>query len=283
MNKPPPHPAAPERDATPCRRERAASPLGDWLDAIAFLLAFFTALAVADPAASADFPQVGQERTMNRYLTEPEQARLLDVLKRNSGDPLAARDYAWVRALRHSGLRVQEFSLISVGDALAAMKSGYLFIPKAHRKGQRKDHQVYVTAALRESIEDLLKCRMLPLGGAGCHESEPLVVSRHGQGMTVRNYQLRLAHWAAVAGLPAGVSPHWLRHTRAMNIMRNSTASDPRGVVQSALGHADIRSSGVYTQTPREDVEAALDQIDQIHRRVTGATLRRDYEGRVTA
>ena len=225
---------------------------------------------------------------MNRYLTEPEQARLLDVLKRNSGDPLAARDYAWVRALRHSGLRIREFSLITVGDALAALRSGYLYIPKAHRKGRHKDHSVYLTAALREAVEDLLS-RRVGHGVPDLHEDEPLVVSRQRAGlsvsMTVRNYQLRLAHWAAEAGLPAGVSPHWLRHTRAMNIMRNSTASDPRGVVQSALGHADIRSSGVYTQTPREDVEAALDEIDQPprSRRVTPAMLRRAYEGRAAA
>lgn len=269
----------------------------DWLDALLALVLFFTVGAVSDAAASADFPSVGQERTMNRYLTEPEQARLLAVLKKNSGDPLAARDYAWVRALRHSGLRIQEFSRITVGDALAAMKSGYLFVPKEHRKGWNrteragakprkppKDHQAYMTAALREAIEDLLKCRLVPLGDAGCRETDPLVVSRQGKGMTVRNYQLRLAIWAKQAGLPEGVSPHWLRHTRAMNIMRNSTARDPRGVVQSALGHADIRSSGVYTKTPREDVEAALDEIDaRGDRRVTRAALRRGYEGRAQA
>lgn len=221
---------------------------------------------------------------MNRYLTEDEQARLLAVLKQNRGDPLAARDYAWVRALRHSGLRINEFSKVTVGDALSAMKTGYLFIPKEHRKGKRKDHKVYVTAALRESIEDLIKCRLVPLGGSGCHETEPLVVSRHGAGMSVRNYELRLAMWSKRADLPPGVSPHWLRHTRAMNIMRNSTASDPRGVVQNALGHADIRSSGVYTQTPREQVESALDEIDgRSGHRVTSATLRREYEGRAAA
>ena len=271
--------------------------LRDWLEALLFILFFFAALAVTDPAASADFTLGGQERTMNRYLTEPEQARLLDVLKKNSGDPLAARDYAWVRALRHSGLRISEFSMISIGDALAAMKSGYLFIPKEHRKGwnkkkqegqptrqSTKDHQAYLTNALREAIEDLLKCRLLPLGPQGCNENEPLVVSRHGRRMSVRNYELRLAHWARLAGIPDGVSPHWLRHTRAMNIMLNSTARDPRGIVQSALGHADIRSTSIYTQTPRGHVEKALDEIDgQGSRRVTAAALRRRYEGRVGA
>jgi site-specific recombinase XerC len=271
--------------------------LRDWLETIAFLIAFFTVLSVTDPAAAADLSGIGQERTMNRYLTEPEQARLLETLKGASGDPLAARDYAWVRALRHSGLRITEFALINVGDALAALRTGYLFIPREHRKGWKrteregapkrnppKDHQTYVTNALREALEDLLKCRLLPLGDLGCSENAPLIVARHGRRLSVRSYQMRLAYWAERAGLPPGVSPHWLRHTRAMNIMRESTARDPRGVVQSALGHADIRSTGIYTQTPREDVEAALDAIDTTKpRRVTRAVLRREFERRATA
>lgn len=257
--------------------------LRDWLESLAFAVFFFTACAVTDPAAPAESPRAGQERTMNRYLTEGEQFKLLSVLKQHSGDVLAARDYAWVRALRHSGLRIQEFSRISVGDALDALRFGYLFIPKEHRKGKRKDHSVYITSALRQALQDLLKCRyqMTP---ADCRQTDPLVVSRHGTGMTVRNYELRLADWGRKAGLPPGLSPHWLRHTRAMNIMQESTARDPRGVVQKALGHADIRSSGVYTQTPRAEVEAALDEIDsRAAGRVTVAALRKAYEGRAAA
>lgn len=270
--------------------------LRDWLEALAFITLFYTAIAATDPAAAADLTGAGQERTMNRYLTEPEQARLLAVLKQHSGEPLAARDYAWVRALRHSGLRIHEFSLINVGDALAALRTGYLFIPRENRKGwnrteredgkQKKppqDLQTYLTAALREAIADLLKSRY-EITQADCRETDALVVSRAGRRMSVRAYQLRLAEWAQLAGLPSGVSPHWLRHTRAMNIMRDSSARDPRGVVQRALGHADIRSSGVYTQTPREEVEAALDEIDQLQpNRVSRAALRRAYEGRVAA
>ena len=275
--------------------------LRDWLEAIAFLIAFFTALAASDPAASADFTSIGQERTMNRYLTDQEQARLLTVLKERSGDATVARDYAWIRALRHSGLRINEFSLIDVGDALSALRTGYLFVPREHRKGWNrkddadkqsaapkrrppKDLQVYLTNALREAIEDLLKIRMLGVGDAGCHEDDALVISRNGSRLGVRSYQQRLTYWAEQAGLPPGVSPHWLRHTRAMNIMQHSTARDPRGVVQAALGHVDIRSSGVYTGTPREQVESALDEIDTIKpHRITRAMLRRAYEGRASA
>jgi site-specific recombinase XerC len=91
---------------------------------------------------------------------------------------------------------------------------------------------------------------------------------------------LRFSAWAARAGLPTKASPHWLRHTRAMNVIRRSSAVNPRGVVQSALGHVSIRSTGVYTRTPREEVEAALAETDGRVGRVTRAALRRAFEGR---
>ena len=248
--------------------------LRDWFLTLVALAGYFTVVSVIDPAESIEPQRVEQERTMDRYFTEQEQQKLLLTLKLHSGDPMAARDYAWVRMLAYSGLRINEFRLVNIGDALAALDTGYLYIPKDNRKGKKRDHSVFLTELLREAIRDMLKLR------GDCGADEALLVSRHGTRMTVRNCELRFAHWAKTAGMPAGASPHWLRHTRAMNIMLHSTAKDPRGVVQRALGHADIRSSGVYTQTPREAVENALAEIDRPQRRVTRAALRRNYEGR---
>lgn len=219
---------------------------------------------------------------MDRYLTEEEQLRLLATLKeRACADLLGRRDAAVIRALIHSGLRIGEFSRITVGLALTALKTKYLFIPREHRKGQTRDHRCFVTHALRSDLEDLITVRY-ELRPGDCHESDPLVIGRHGEGMTVRNFELRFAHWAGVAGLPPGVSPHWLRHTRAMNILRRSSARNPLGVVQSALGHESIRSTGVYTATPREEVEAALTETDG-RRRLSLREMRQSFEGRARA
>jgi len=216
---------------------------------------------------------------MDRYLTEVEQGRLLDVLKRQAALPLDRRDAAAIRALLHSGARIGEFLKVTLGDALAALQSGYLFIPRENRKGQKRDHQVFVTEALKADLRELLKVRF-ELAPDDAPATAPLVVGRSGRGLSVRAFQFRFAEWADRAGLPPKASPHWLRHTRAMNVMRRSTASDPRGVVQSALGHASIRSTGVYTATPREAVEAALTETDGRVGRVTRASLRRAFEGR---
>jgi len=220
---------------------------------------------------------------MDRYFTEEEQARLLGTLKKvPSADLPARRDAAAIRALLHSGCRIGEFLKITVGDALASLQANYLFIPRENRKGKWTDHQIFVTAPLAEDLRELVRVRAMMVPG-DCRTEDPLVLSRLGRGMSVRGFELRFKHWATVAGLPKDASPHWMRHTRAMNIMRRSTSRDPRGVVQRSLGHASITSTGIYTETAREDVEAALAEVDGQAGRVSARKLRQAWEGRVGA
>lgn len=213
---------------------------------------------------------------MRKYLTEDEQRRLLGTLKRYTGET-ARRDDALCRLLIHSGLRIGECLRLSVGDAAEALKSGYLFIPKAYRKGragEKRDHDVLVTHSVRAALHDLLALR------EGAHLDDALVISRKHGVLTVRAFQFRVTYWAGLAGLPAGVSPHWFRHTCGMNIMRRTTATDPLGVVKARLGHSSIRSTEVYARATREKVEAALHEVDG-KPRLRLADLRKQHEGRV--
>lgn len=270
----------------------------DWRDALLFAAFFFTALGLCDPVPAADFPglRIDRERTMDRYLTGDEQARLLKTLKEAAcRDALGRRDDAATRALLHSGLRIGEFLRVSVGEALAALKGGYLFIPKEHRKGhgrinpktgkalEAQDHSVYLTKPLRRAIEDLLKVRA-ELAAMDCRTADPLVVGRGGEGVTVRAFELRYKQHARTAGLAVS-SPHWLRHTYGMNLLRHSTAREPLVVAQRALGHRSIASTGVYAHATREELESSLDAAAQASApgRVTRAQLRRAWEGRAGA
>lgn len=221
---------------------------------------------------------------LHRYLVPEEQQRLIDAAAKSSA-LLDRRDHAWMRALLTSGLRVQEFSRITLGDALSALRAKYLFIPREHRKGKNNDHRVFITVPLRAAIEDLVKIHFEIAGDESSSLANALVISRQhggtGQPMTVRSYELRLKHWARTAGLPEDASPHWLRHSRAMNIMRNSQAQDPRGITQAALGHVSIGSTGIYTGVLREELEAALTQTDaSAGKRVSLKQLRNDFQRR---
>jgi site-specific recombinase XerC len=216
---------------------------------------------------------------LKRYLTEDEQRLLLSTVKKYS-DVLARRDYAWMRLLKDTGFRIREFSLMTVNDAMLALKTGYIYIPREHRKGKRQDHTKLVTDPVRKDLLDLLDIRR----EMGYLEDGdvPLVMSRKHVAMTVRAYQQRVAFWAQQAEIPGKVSPHWFRHTRAMNIMRRSTSNDPRGIVKAELGHSTISSSGIYTDISREDLQAALEEVDG-NTRIRKRNVRKVYERRATA
>lgn len=214
---------------------------------------------------------------MNHYLTPDEQKKLLDTIKKLA-DEKAQRDYYIVSALINSGMRIGEFLLITVGDAFAALDNGYLYIPAENRKGGKRDHSIYLTQSLRRDLTQLLTIR-------GSRDPQHyLVAGRVDQEpMSARNMQLRVKSWAEQAGLGhLKVTPHFFRHTHAMNIMRGSTAKEPLRIIKAALGHRNINTTAIYTAASREEVAAALNEIDGINRpRTTLAQLRRAHRQRV--
>jgi site-specific recombinase XerC len=199
---------------------------------------------------------------MKKYLTEAEQKSLLNAAK-TCACPLAQRDYWWMRLAMSTGMRVNEMSLLLVAQAEAALRSGWLVVLAAQRKGGKRGHEYLVTSSVRECLQHLLALQRDQAPPVDQQpESLPLLWGRDGKRLSVRSYQARLQHWARAAGLGLAVSPHWLRHTRAMNILRRSRAVNPLGVVQEALAHASIASTGIYTRMSREDYTAALLEVD---------------------
>lgn len=198
---------------------------------------------------------------LKRYLTESEQRALLQAARR-SGDELAERDYHWMRLLLETGMRVAEMASLSARQAEAALASGWLVVQpwqrKANGKGQRKGHSYLVTEPVRQSLQVLLRLQGMERHPLERVPEPPLIWGRAGAPLSVRSYQARIAEWAREAQLPFKVSPHWLRHSRGVNIIRRSRAANPMKVVQVALGHASMATSGIYTQMSREEYVQAL-------------------------
>lgn len=111
---------------------------------------------------------------LKKYLDEEQQKTLLNLLK-YAADDIARRDDATVRLLVNSGMRIGECLHLSVGDAVAALKTGYIFLAKETRKGradEKRDHEVLVTVPVRAALNDLLALR------DGAPLDEALIVSR---------------------------------------------------------------------------------------------------------
>jgi site-specific recombinase XerC len=224
------------------------------------------------------------EGVFRRFLTKSEQPKFLGTIRQFS-DLIAKRDHAVCCLLIAGGFRIGELLKTSVGDAVSALDTNYFFIPKEHRKGEVADLSQLVTTTIRAALLDLLSLR------EGAEMDEALIVSRKSKergwsAMTVRAFELRVAHWAKLAGLPEGVSPHWLRHTHAKNIIRESQAADPMRIAQVSLGQKSRRSTEIYTRVDREEMDTALLTTDRAMNgrpRVRIADLRKRFEGRVGA
>ena len=194
-------------------------------------------------------------QVFERYLTVVEERRLLAHVAQFA-DLQARRDHAWMRALRQTGVRVQAFSRLTVGDAREALASGYLTLPAAIQKGGQ-GHRVFLTRKAQAALRDLLRLRREQ--GHAEQADSPLVMSRHARGLSVRSFQARMRHWCQAAGLRVAASPHWFRHTLAKRLVAASTAQDPAAVVQGVLGHRSRSSTGVYLMADREVMEQAME------------------------
>jgi site-specific recombinase XerC len=198
---------------------------------------------------------VTRRKVFSRYLTEVEEKQLLREVGRYA-DPLAQRDHAWMILMRQTGIRVGSLAQLTVADARAMLASGTVTIADEIAKGGR-GYQVPLNKAARAAAQKLLRIRKDQ--GFEPIASMPLLMSRKGFGLSVRSMQARMQQWVKEAKLPVAASPHWLRHTLAKAIVRNSCARDPQSIVQIALGHRYRETTVLYTLPDREEVLQALE------------------------
>lgn len=155
-----------------------------------------------------------------------------------AGDRFFLRDRALLETLYATGCRASEVVGLKVRDIY--LDSGFL---KCHGKGNKQ--------------------RVVPLGKpavaairAYLDESKPgelAFTSRSGRRLS------RIMLWKIVrkycrrAGLPAGISPHSLRHSFATHVLAGG--ADLRSV-QEMLGHASIATTQHYTHIDKDRLKA---------------------------
>ena len=71
-----------------------------------------------------------------------------------------------------------------------------------------------------------------------------MIVDARHQRLPVRQVQLRLKRYLALAGLPLDMTPHKLRHSYATLLL--NAGADLR-LVQELLGHVNLATTQIYT------------------------------------
>jgi integrase/recombinase XerC len=158
------------------------------------------------------------------------------------------RDRAILETLYGAGLRVSE--LVSINENDLDLTAGLV---RAQGKGRKERLSPLGRAAVGALARYMAAKHRAGLNGGG---ARPCFVNRRGERLDVRSIRRLLDKYLARAGLPAGISPHTLRHSFATHLL--DRGADIR-IVQDLLGHASLASTQVYTHLTTERLKAVYE------------------------
>lgn len=193
-----------------------------------------------DPANGLSPPK--GERRLPKTLDTDRTAQLLDGGVED--DFLGRRDHAILELLYSSGLRLSELA----GLNLDQLDLGAGLI-QVLGKGS-KTRVLPVGSKARRALE-----AWLPLRALTNPKDEAVFVSQKGTRLGPRAIQVRLQA-AGERELGQNLHPHMLRHSFASHLLESS--QDLRAV-QELLGHADIKTTQIYTHLDFQHLASVYD------------------------
>ena len=156
------------------------------------------------------------------------------------------RDRALIATLFRAGLRVAELTALAPKDIDLA--TGEVRVLRGKGGKQRVVGVDTETVALIELwMAQRVKLRV--------SKTAPLFCTLRGGRLSRVQITQKLKELAAKAGIEKRVHPHALRHSRAVDLVRNGVALP---TIQAAYGHSSLRTTQVYVShiAPAEVVEA---------------------------
>lgn len=195
-----------------------------------------------NPLAGIKSPKIGQR--LPHFLSLEQVEKLLAAPDRET--EMGKRDMAILEVLYGSGIRVGELVSLRIDDldlATATIKV----------RGKRKRERLApishnASRAIRQYLE------MRP-------PSPSLFSNCLKESLSSRSVQRLVQKYSRLAGLPAWVTPHTLRHTFATHLL--DAGADLRAV-QELLGHRSLIATQIYTHVTQKRI---LEVYRQTHPR----------------
>jgi len=224
-----------------------------------------------DPTARLLAPKV--RRRLERPLSVTDAGRLMDTPSAAPEAPMKAgasgarqvmvmkRDRALLELLYGSGLRVSEAVGLDLGDLQGTTA-------RVRGKGN-KERVVPLGRICVEALEAWREVRPgLTDVRTGKQDPNAVFIGRTGKRLGVRQVQLLVKEYGALATGTHAVHPHLLRHTCATHLLDGG--ADLRAI-QEILGHASLSTTQRYTQVSMNQLMKVYDGAHPLARGELGS------------
>lgn len=198
-------------------------------------------------------PAKRQVKKVIEYLTRPETEALITAPSLSTWT--GRRDRAMLMLAVQTGLRVSELTALRCKDVALG--------PGAHVQCEGKGRKQRCTPLRRDTI-DVLTGWLRERRGQG---DDPLFPSIRGGALTRDAVELLLSKHVETAGQECpslkskSVTPHVLRHSAAMDLLRNGV---DRSVIALWLGHESVETTQIYLHADIRIKEEALARTSPI-------------------
>ncbi len=186
-------------------------------------------------------PEVLSPKEVDRFLRAPKKIEIYHW-----------RDRAMLEMLYATGCRASEISNLRIRDL--HLNERYC---KCQGKGN-KQRMAPIGDAAVEAVTDYLKRQRPRLAALNPSEDDWLFLSRGGRRMRREAIWELVKKYALIAGIPASISPHTMRHSFATHLLAGG--ADLRQV-QEMLGHASIATTQIYTHVDQSRLKKVHDQF----------------------
>lgn len=209
-------------------------------------------IVAVDVASTIQTPKIPQ--SLPKTLSPAQMRALMAAPDLRTSEGL--RDAAMLELFYASGARISELAALDVESLSFSDRTLRLF-----GKGSKERIVPLYRRALDAVARYLEAGRPELLAAAGraerAGERRALFVSKRGNRMNAAALRYRFRTLARMAGLPADVTPHAMRHTFATDLLAGG--ADLRSV-QELLGHASLSTTQLYTHLTPDRLKDAVHQ-----------------------
>jgi site-specific recombinase XerD len=188
-------------------------------------------------------------KTLIGYLEKVEMDALLK--QPDCSTALGARDHALLLFLYNSGARADEAAKLTLGHLQLGAPSSVRILGKGNK--------VRLCPLWPATAAELSRLVL------GRHVHEAVFLSRTGQPLTRFGMHRLVTHYAKLAGasvpslITKRVSPHTIRHTTAVHLLR---AGVDINTIRAWLGHVSLDTTHIYAEVDMEMKAKALASVD---------------------